>query len=62
MKHWWWILIIVILIIVVVYVKLKGRDKKPKVQLSLREKTLKEIDALEKSKGYEIDLKEFYFD
>jgi hypothetical protein len=62
MKHWWWILIVLILIIVVVYFKLKGRAKKPVVQLSLREQTLKEIDALEKSKGYEVDLKEFYFD
>ena len=61
-KHWWWISIVLIVIIAVVYVKVKGRDKKPVVQLSLREQTLKEIDALEKSKGYEVDLKEFYFD
>jgi hypothetical protein len=61
-KHWWWILIVLILIIVLVYAKLKGREKKQIAQLSLREQTLKEIDALEKSKGYEVDLKEFYFD
>jgi hypothetical protein len=62
MKHWWWILIVLILIIVVVYYKLKGTKKKSIVPLSLRERTLREIDALEKSKGYEVDLKEFYFD
>lgn len=62
LKHWWWILIVLVIIIVVVYAKLRGRDKRPIVQLSLREQTLKEIDALEKSKGYEVDLKEFYFD
>lgn len=61
-KHWWWILIVLLLIIIVVYKKLKGREKKPVIHLSLREQTLKEIDALEKSKGYEVDLKEFYFD
>lgn len=62
LKHWWWILIVLILIIVLIYAKLKRKGKKPMVQLSLREQTLKEIDALEKSKGYEVDLKEFYFD
>lgn len=62
MKHWWWILIVVILVVVLLYRKIKGKGKKPMVELSLREQTLKEIDALEKSKGYEVDLKEFYFD
>jgi len=61
-KHWWWLAIILIAIIVFVYYKIKRRKKKPVIQLSLRERTLKEIDALEKNKGYEVDLKEFYFD
>jgi hypothetical protein len=61
-KNWWWLSIILISIIVFVFYKLKRRKKETVVQLSLRERTLKEIDTLEKSKGYEVDLKEFYFD
>lgn len=61
-KNALWIVIILLVIIVAViliYFSRKGKERK---QLSLREITLKEIDELEKSKSYENDLKEYYFD
>lgn len=61
-KNWWWIGLIVIFVIVMIVFILKSRKGKNVTPLTLREKTLKEIEKLEKSKGYETDLKEFYFD
>lgn len=60
--HWWWMLIALIVLIVVIWKLVPKREKKSKKELSLRERTLKEIDDLEKSKSYESNLKEYYFD
>lgn len=60
-KHWPWIAGVLLLIIVLVVLRLRGKKKIEK-ELPLRIKTLKEIDKLEKSKSYEQNLKEYYFD
>jgi hypothetical protein len=59
--YWWWVGFIVagLLVLAVYLVRRKRREPTP---LSLREVTLKKIDLLEKSKGYEKNLKEYYFD
>ncbi|MEX2484545.1 MAG: hypothetical protein WED10_08295 [Brumimicrobium sp.] len=62
-KHGWWIgLALALMIFLIVILVRKRRKGKFITPLSLREKTLKEIETLEKNKGYEVDLKEFYFD
>ncbi|MDX1651118.1 MAG: hypothetical protein R3277_01415 [Brumimicrobium sp.] len=62
-NYGWWILLILIFTGSIIFYTLKKRKKgKVILPLSLREETLKKIDALEESKGYEHDLKEFYFD
>lgn len=58
----WVIIIAVIIIGLIIVLILARRSKKPIKELSLREITLKEIDELEKSKSYEQNLKEYYFD
>tara|TARA_B100000508_G_scaffold85763_1_gene66725 strand:+ start:33654 stop:34592 length:939 start_codon:yes stop_codon:yes gene_type:complete len=60
-KHWPWMAGVLLLIIVLVVLRLRGKKKIEK-ELPLRIKTLKEIDKLEKSKSYEQNLKEYYFD
>lgn len=58
----WVIIIAVVIIGLIAVVLIIKRNKKPLKELSLRELTLKEIDELEKSKSYEQNLKEYYFD
>src|SRR5690554_70020 len=61
LSNWWWLLLIAVaLVLLLLY--LKKRKHKTPVPLSLREETLLKIDLLEKSKGYESNLKEYYFD
>lgn len=60
-SNWWWLIIVLAgLAFAIVYFIKKYR--KPPAPISLVEQTLKRIDLLEKSKGYEHDLKEYYFD
>lgn len=59
--NWWW-LAILLAIVVVLLIYLKKRNKKEAPVLSLRQETLQRIDKLEKGKGYESNLKEYYFD
>jgi preprotein translocase subunit SecG len=60
-KHWWWMALALLLVVLIFWLILKKKQK-PIQELSLRHKTLKEIDELEKSKSYEKNLKEYYFD
>lgn len=61
LKYWMWIAItLLVLIVLVIYLFRKSR--KEVVPLSLREQTLLKINKLEKSKAYEVDLKEYYYD
>lgn len=60
-KNWWWLIIILVgLFLLIVY--LRKYFKKEAAPLSLRKSTLKKINQLEQSKGYEENLKEYYFD
>lgn len=60
-NNWWWIaLAAVVLIAVGIY--LVKRSRRAPLPLSIRRSTLNQIDELEKSKAYEVDLKEYYFD
>lgn len=59
--NWWWLGIILLVIIIVLFI-LRNYSKKNSLPLSLRQETLRKIDQLEKSKGYETSLKEYYFD
>lgn len=60
LKYWPWIAIIsAILIGLGMY--LIRRSRKEAAPLTLRESTLLQIDELEKSKEFEVDLKEYYF-
>ncbi|MFA5575311.1 MAG: hypothetical protein WC994_09725 [Brumimicrobium sp.] len=61
-KYWFISLLIVLIIGYLIYRQWNKRKEKPEIELSLREKTLKEIDALENSRGFEQNLKEYYFD
>lgn len=61
LQNWWWITPLLILLILGIFYLIK-RNKKEAVPISLRQKTLKQIDELEKSKAYEVNLKEYYFD
>jgi len=54
--------VILLLIVIVVLLVRSKKGKKPTVELPLREKILHEIAALEKSKLYEKNLKEYYFE
>lgn len=60
-QHWWWISISFILIIALIIYLIKRSRREP-TPLSLREKILAQIDALEKSKAYEVNLKEYYYE
>jgi hypothetical protein len=61
-KHWWWLIIILIIISIFSWKWIKNKPKEKIVApISLRDRIIKEINALEKSKGYETDLKEYYF-
>lgn len=60
-KYWPWIAFVSALLIGV-GVYLIRKSKKEAVPLSLREETLLQIDELERSKSYELNLKEYYFD
>lgn len=64
-KYGLWIGLLIVTIILFFVINRKKVEKKvePKViPLSLREETLKRIDKLESNKGYEVDLKEYYYD
>lgn len=58
----WVISVALILVVLIIVFYIKSKAKKNVRELSLREITLKEIDELEKSKSYEQNLKEYYFD
>lgn len=60
--NWWWMAIILVVLVIIIWKLLPKRNSRDKKELSLRTQTLKEIDELEKSKSYESDLKEYYFD
>ena len=60
-NNWWWLTLIAIGVIVLIIYLAKRKRKEP-IPLSLRQETLNKIDLLEQSKGYEINLKEYYFD
>jgi hypothetical protein len=58
-----WLSLMVALLAVIIFLLIRSKkDKKPAVQLSLREEILQEISTLEKSKLYEKNLKEYYFE
>ncbi|PWH85518.1 protein BatD [Brumimicrobium oceani] len=59
-KHWWWLAIASVVLIAIGLLLLRNARKEP-TPLSLRERTLAKIDDLEKAKGYESDLKEYYY-
>lgn len=61
-KSWWWLTALLLGIIFIVILILRKHFRKAIVPLSLRQRTLKKIDLLESGKGYEVDLKEYYFD
>lgn len=55
--------LVVLLLAVIIFLLIRSKKgKKPPVELSLREQILQEITALEKSKLYEKNLKEYYFE
>ena len=62
-QNWWWLSL---LLIVIFYGSWRWIKRKPKekvvVQISLRDRIISEINALEKAKGYETNLKEYYFE
>ncbi|WP_159038578.1 hypothetical protein [Brumimicrobium mesophilum] len=60
-QYWPWVVIGLILFIGI-GIYLFKRSRKEEIPLTLRESTLLQIDELERSKAYEIDLKEYYFD
>lgn len=61
-KHGWWLSI---LLMILIFISWKWMKNKPKEKFAapipLRDRIINEINALEKSKGYETDLKEYYF-
>ena len=61
-SHWWWIALIVVGVIVFILLKRRKREEpKEEKPLSLRQRTLFAIDALEKAKLWEKDrLKEHF--
>lgn len=59
-KHGWWLGAIIIGLIAFLIIN-KKKKVKPVIPLSLRQLTLKKIDELEDSKGYEDNLKEYYY-
>jgi hypothetical protein len=60
-QNWLWITIASVLLIAVGIYLIRRSQKEP-APLSLREKTLAQIDQLEKSRAYEVNLKEYYFE
>lgn len=62
-KNGWWIAVLIVGLLLLFFV-IKKRRKKTLSQalpISLLEQVLTKIDSLEKEKGYETDLKEYYF-
>lgn len=59
--NWWWMAILSALLIAA-GIYLVKKSQKEAVPLSLRQLTLAQINQLEKSKAYEVDLKEYYYD
>lgn len=61
--HWWWLSILLIAIVFLGWKWMKSRPKQKFITpISLRDRIINEINALEKSKLYESDLKEYYFE
>lgn len=60
-KNAWWLALLFLGILGTIYFLIKRKRKAPE-PLNLREETLKQINLLEKGKGYESNLKEYYFD
>lgn len=60
-KHGWWMGVLLGGIIVFFIIN-KRKKSKPVTPLSLRQLTLGKIDKLERSKGYEDNLKEYYYE
>lgn len=62
LKHGWWLIIILAIIAFFSWKWIKNKPKEKIVApISLRDRIIIEINALEESKGYETDLKEYYF-
>ena len=62
LTHGWWIAILLILAFLFFWKRFKNKSAvKPIAEVSLRDRIIAEINALEKSKTYETDLKEYYF-
>lgn len=62
LKHGWWLIIILVIIAFFSWKWIKNKPKEKIVApISLRDRIIIEINALEESKGYETDLKEYYF-
>lgn len=60
-KNWMWIAIVLV-VGVVLFLRLRKRKPEAIISESLKEKTLKQIDELEAKEGYNVDLKEYYFE
>lgn len=60
-ENWWWLAIVLVVITVLAFL-LKQKKQQEVIELSFKEKALREIDILEDKKGYETDLKEYYFE
>lgn len=64
-KYWGWVVALLVLILgLILYVKFRKKKEKyaPEMQLSLKEKVLREIDALVEKRIWELEgLKEHYF-
>ncbi|SFT69139.1 hypothetical protein SAMN05216474_1840 [Lishizhenia tianjinensis] len=65
-KHWWWLSIILVLLFILIILQLKkapveAQKKRIITKVSPKESALKAIKALEESRLYETDLKEYYY-
>lgn len=60
-KNWIWISIVIVLLIALFF-KFRERKEETIVILNLKDKTLQQINELEASEAYNVDLKEYYFD
>lgn len=61
-NFWLWILIAAVLVVVIILVLRKLKKQDTSDPISLLDRTIEAISKLEKSKKYEEDLKEYYFD
>ncbi|WP_116880834.1 hypothetical protein [Brumimicrobium aurantiacum] len=59
-QNYIWVVILAVFVVALI-IFLKKRSRKAPPELSIRELTLAQIDQLEKTKGYEVNLKEYYF-